>query len=48
MKKCGSLVDLVCDECKQPIRSTLPHAGDVDYYEDNGKVYCESCSKLNV
>jgi hypothetical protein len=47
MKKRGSLVDLVCDECKEPIRSVLPHGGDVNYYEHEGRVYCESCSKTD-
>ena len=46
MKKQGSLVDLRCDKCKEPIRSKLPHAGDVDYYEHEGEVYCKPCSGI--
>ncbi len=45
MKKGGSLVDLRCDNCKEPIRSKQPHGGDVDYYEHEDKIYCERCSR---
>lgn len=46
MKKTGALTDVKCDGCDQPIRSELPHGGYVEYYEDDeGKVYCETCSK---
>lgn len=46
MKKVAFLTDVICDKCKQPIRSELPHGGYVECFKNKyGNIYCMRCKE---